>query len=134
MTRTLLMLTAASAVTGAALIMLAVQIHYQRRTRALVEQLQAGLAQVEALSKASASALISLGSAQQGMEKRLVQGMRQQQVREGRDARSLTYSQANRLIQMGAEPDDLVRSCGLSPAEARLVSLVATRNHGKAAS
>lgn len=127
MTPAIMIITAAASVTGMMLIMLAMQLHYQRRTRELTQQVVAGLEQVEALSKASASALISLGTAQQNMEKRLLQGMRQQQAREGRDARSLTYTQANRLIRMGADPDDLVRSCGLSQAEARLVSLIASR-------
>lgn len=127
MTPTIMIVTAAASITGVMIIMLAMQLHYQRRTRELTQQVVAGLEKIEALSKASASALISLGAAQQNMEKRLVQGLRQQQSREGRDARSLTYTQANRLIRMGADPDDLVRSCGLSQAEARLVSLIATR-------
>lgn len=127
MTSTITIITAAASIAAVMMIMLAMQLHYQRRTRELTQQVVAGLEKIEALSKASASALIRLSTAQQNMEKRLVQGLRRQQSREGRDARSLTYTQANRLIRMGADPDDLVRSCGLSQAEARLVSLIATR-------
>ncbi|RFQ38351.1 DUF2802 domain-containing protein [Pseudomonas sp. ATCC 13867] len=41
---------------------------------------------------------------------------------EQRDPASLTFSQAARLVGMGASPEDLTQSCGLSQAEAELVA------------
>ena len=45
---------------------------------------------------------------------------------EQRDPSSLSFTQAARLVGMGASIDDLTHSCGLSQAEAELVS----RLHG----
>lgn len=127
MTPTMIIIAVGACIATLAIILLSVQVYYLQRSRTQSEQLAIRLEQIEALSKASAGAMVKLGTAQQTMEQRLVQVLRQQQVREPRDARSMTYNQANRLIRMGADADDLVRSCGLSQAEARLVSLVATR-------
>lgn len=41
---------------------------------------------------------------------------------EQRDPTSLSFTQAARLVGMGASVDDLTHSCGLSQAEAELVS------------
>ena len=41
---------------------------------------------------------------------------------EQRDPSSLSFTQAARLVGMGASVDDLTHSCGLSQAEAELVS------------
>ena len=41
---------------------------------------------------------------------------------EQRDPTSLSFTQAARLVGMGASVDDLTQSCGLSKAEAELVS------------
>ena len=65
------------------------------------------------------------------MDQRLGQTQRRQQDLENKDSGSLTYAQASKLIQMGAAPEDLVKSCGLSEAEAKLVSLMAARGVGR---
>lgn len=41
---------------------------------------------------------------------------------EQRDPNSLSFTQAARLVGMGASVDDLTQSCGLSKAEAELIS------------
>lgn len=41
---------------------------------------------------------------------------------EQRDPRSLSFTQAVRLVGLGASVDDLTQSCGLTKAEAELVS------------
>jgi hypothetical protein len=41
---------------------------------------------------------------------------------EQRDPSSLSFTQAARLVGMGASVDDLTQSCGLSKAEAELIS------------
>ena len=49
---------------------------------------------------------------------------------EQRDPTSLSFSQAARLVGMGASPEELTQSCGLSQAEAELVARL---HHGKPA-
>lgn len=56
---------------------------------------------------------------------------RRQQDMESKEGSGLTYAQASKLVRMGADTDDLVRSCGLSEAEAKLVSLMAARGVGR---
>ncbi len=51
-----------------------------------------------------------------------------QQDLEFRDMGSLTYDHASKLVKMGAAQDELISSCGLSPAEARLFELMHRRD------
>jgi hypothetical protein len=52
-----------------------------------------------------------------------VLSQRQQEL-ENRDSSQAVYSQAGRMIELGAASDDLVESCGLSEAEARLLAMM----------
>jgi uncharacterized membrane protein len=47
---------------------------------------------------------------------------------EQRDPASLSFTQAARLVGMGASAEDLTQSCGLSKAEAELVAKLHQRN------
>ncbi len=87
----------------------------------------------EALLRANSGAILKLGSSVQTLEQRVTLTARRQQELENKDAGSLTYDQASKLIQMGAAPEDLVKTCGLSQAEAKLVSLIAARGAGRPA-
>jgi hypothetical protein len=51
---------------------------------------------------------------------------------EQRDPSNLSFSQAARLVGLGASVDDLTQSCGLTKAEAELVSKLhqARKDHG----
>lgn len=51
---------------------------------------------------------------------------------EQRDPSSLSFTQAARLVGLGASVDDLTQSCGLSRAEAELVSKLHASKGGKA--
>jgi hypothetical protein len=67
---------------------------------------------------------IGLGKKVHSIEMELADTVEKQQDLEFQDPNSLPYTQASRLIQMGADADDLVSSCGLSTAEAELLMLV----------
>lgn len=60
----------------------------------------------------------------QSMARRIDLTRRQQQELEMRDIGNVTYTHASRLVEMGADSDDLVANCGLSQAEARLISMM----------
>lgn len=49
---------------------------------------------------------------------------------EQRDPSSLSFTQAARLVGMGASVDDLTQSCGLSKAEAELISRLHQASRG----
>ena len=55
-----------------------------------------------------------------------------QQELESRDVGQLTYAHASRLASGGAAQQDLINSCGLSPAEARLLELMHRRSSAAA--
>lgn len=59
-----------------------------------------------------------------GLARKVEITRRQQQDLETRDLGAATWSQASRLVEMGAGSQDLVNNCGLSEAEARLVALM----------
>ncbi|MDP2380404.1 MAG: DUF2802 domain-containing protein [Pseudohongiella sp.] len=80
---------------------------------------------------ANAKSLVKLQATITVLEKKLNRTVQRQQDLENKDAGSLTYEQASKLIELGAAPEDLVRTCGLSQAEAHLVSLMAARGIGK---
>lgn len=107
------------------------QISSLRKINRLQLALTEAAARQEALLGATSGAVLKLGQSMQTLEQRVTLTARRQQELENKDAGSLTYDQASKLIQMGAAPEDLVKTCGLSQAEAKLVSLMAARGVGK---
>lgn len=65
-----------------------------------------------------------LSRQQQTLNRRLRLTTRRQQELELRDIGNVTYNQAGKMVAMGAASEDLMQTCGLSRAEARLVSLM----------
>lgn len=108
-----------------------IQIASLRKINRLHQALVESSARQEALLRANGGAVVRIGSSLQVLEQRVTLTARRQQELENKDAGSLNYDQASKLIQMGAAPEDLVKSCGLSQAEAKLVSLMAARGVGK---
>lgn len=113
--------------------LVAMQIVSMRKINRLHLALTEATTRQEALLRANGGAVLKLGSSMQTLEQRVTLTARRQQDLENKDAGSLTYDQASKLIQMGAAPEDLVKTCGLSQAEAKLVSLMAARGVGKPA-
>ena len=58
------------------------------------------------------------------LESRIEKLTRRQQDMEVRDPGQLAYSHAGKLAARGADAQELIRDCGLSEAEARLVSMM----------
>jgi len=85
----------------------------------------------QALLAANDKSLLKLQATIAVLEKKLNKTAQRQQDLENKDVGSLTYEQASKLIELGAAPEDLVKTCGLSQAEAHLVSLMAGRGIGK---
>lgn len=102
-----------------------------RRLRELSVALAESSAAQQALLGSTGSALLSVHATVTALEKKLTKTVQRQQDLENKDAGSLTYEQASKLIQMGAAAEDLVKTCGLSQAEAQLVSLMAARGIGR---
>lgn len=65
---------------------------------------------------------IGVGRKVVALDKRLKQAERRQQEFEATDPNRVSYNEAMKLLSMGAEVDDLVSNCGLSRAEAELMS------------
>jgi hypothetical protein len=111
----------------------AMQIVNIRKVNRLHQALIEVSARQEALLRANGGAVLKLGQSMHSLEQRVTLTARRQQELENKDAGSLNFDQASKLIQMGAAPEDLVKTCGLSQAEAKLVSLMAARGVGKPA-
>lgn len=102
--------------------------------RRLSRDRDAGQRQLAALKKAllelgrhqqkTGKSLQRVESGHQQLSRRMDLTRRQQQELEMRDIGNVTYSHASRLVEMGADSDDLVANCGLSQAEARLISMM----------
>ncbi|HBN15074.1 MAG TPA: hypothetical protein DD407_08535 [Pseudohongiella sp.] len=129
---TLIVLAALTAVSALMmLVIMGMQWANLRRIRGLEQALLESRKKQEALQRESNKTILTLGKALAAVDQRLGQTQRRQQDLENKDSGSLTYAQASKLIQMGAAPEDLVKSCGLSEAEAKLVSLMAARGVGR---
>lgn len=73
---------------------------------------------------AMGSGSIGVGQRLLEVEKKLNQTMERQADLEQKDTGSLPYNYAIRLVEMGANADDLVENCGLARVEADLIALV----------
>jgi hypothetical protein len=114
------------------LVQLVFSVMQSRRLQQLEQSVAASSAAQQELLGSAGNALLSLHGSVNALEHRLVRTAQRQQDMEIKSAGTLTYEQAAKLVQMGAAPEDLVKSCGLSQAEAKLVSLMAARGIGKA--
>jgi D-serine deaminase-like pyridoxal phosphate-dependent protein len=69
---------------------------------------------------------IGVGRKVMAMDKRLQLAERRQQEIESVDPQRISYNEAMKLLSLGAEINDLVVNCGLSKAEAELMSALYT--------
>ncbi|WP_210395712.1 DUF2802 domain-containing protein [Motiliproteus sediminis] len=89
----------------------------ERRHEALINVLRN-----EILAMNSAS--VGVGKRVQQVERKLNITAEKQQELENRDPGALAYNQAAKLMEMGADVDDLVSSCGIARPEAELMALL----------
>lgn len=67
---------------------------------------------------------LGVGRRLQQTEERLGKALDRQSRLEQKDTGSLPYTQASKLLKMGASVDEIKEACGLSHAEASLVELL----------
>lgn len=108
----------------ASLISVVIAFNCYRKSEKARQKVTEELATVLSEFQAFKSSSIGIGKKLMGIEKELADAVEKQQDFEFQDPNSLPYTQASRLIQMGADAEDLVNSCGLSKAEAELLMLV----------
>lgn len=74
--------------------------------------------------QAMTSGSIGMGKRLVDIEQRLNTTTEKQQELANRDPGVLAYNQAARLMEMGADVDDLVKDCGIGRPEAELMALL----------
>ena len=94
----------------------------ERRHQALINVLRN---EIRAMTNGS----IGMGNRLLAIEHKLNITVEKQQELENRDPGVLAYNQAARLMEMGADVDDLVRSCGIGRPEAELMALLHRELH-----
>ncbi|MES3006147.1 MAG: DUF2802 domain-containing protein [Pseudomonadota bacterium] len=99
-----------------------------RRMQNTQTLLQAELRALRKEMTAVGQGAVGLGKRLQIVQRRLQSTERRQEDMEFKDVGNIAITHANKLVQMGAATDELISTCGLSQAEANLVSLM----HGKA--
>jgi hypothetical protein len=72
---------------------------------------------------------IGMGKRLVDIEQRLSITVEKQLELENRDPGELAYNQATRLMEMGADVDDLVKNCGIGRPEAELMALLHRELH-----
>jgi len=72
---------------------------------------------------------IGMGRRLIGIEQKLNLTADKQLELENRDPNALAYNQATRLMEMGADVDDLVQNCGIGRPEAELMALLHKELH-----
>lgn len=90
---------------------------HQRQYEALINVLRN---EIQALTSSS----IGMGHRLMDVEKQLNITTEKQQELANRDPGVLAYNQAARLMEMGADVDDLVKNCGIGRPEAELMALL----------
>ena len=88
-----------------------------RRTQALINVVRGEI-------KAMTSGSIGMGKRLKSIEHRLNLTVEKQHELENRDPTQVAYNQAARLMEMGADVDDLVKNCGIGRPEAELMALL----------
>lgn len=79
------------------------------------------------------SGAMGMGRRLKQVEQRLNISVEKQLELENRDPGALAYNQAAKLMEMGAEVEDLVSSCGIARPEAELMALLHQEVKGVAA-
>lgn len=93
------------------------QAEYSAQLEALIRRLDSRFEAQKAISLRTGEELRELRKALKALSERLVR-------LEQRDPGSQPFLQAARMASMGATPDELARTCGLSRSEAELMSRI----------
>lgn len=79
--------------------------------------------------RAMNSASVGVGKRLQQVERKLNITVEKQLELENRDPGALAYNQAAKLMEMGADVEDLISSCGIARPEAELMALLHREIH-----
>lgn len=107
--------------------MLALSLNVLRKVQKLQERLDNDMRALRGEIAAVSRGAVGLGKRVQTFQQRLDTVERRQEDLEYKDVGDVAISHASKLVQMGADSAELVSTCGLSKAEATLLSLMHTR-------
>jgi len=93
------------------------QRQHEKRSKLMMQALRN---EIHAMTSSS----IGMGKRMMDIEQKLNLTVEKQLELENRDPGEVAYTQAARLVEMGADVDDLVQSCGIGRPEAELMSLL----------
>ncbi|MBU2964795.1 DUF2802 domain-containing protein [Amphritea sp. 2_MG-2023] len=99
-------------------------IHAQRQLQQHQRQYEALINVLRNEIQALTSSSIGMGHRLMDVENQLNITAEKQQELANRDPGVLAYNQAARLMEMGADVDDLVKNCGIGRPEAELMALL----------
>lgn len=108
--------------------MLALSVHVLRKVERLQAQLDKDMKALRGEITAVGRGAIGLGKRVKLVQDRLQTTERRQEDLEYKDVGDVAISHANKLVQMGAATEELVATCGLSKAEATLMTLMHSRS------
>lgn len=108
--------------------MLATSVHVLRKVERLQAQLDADMSALRGEITAVGRGAIGLGKRVKLVQDRLQSTERRQEDLEYKDVGDIAISHANKLVKMGAAAEELVATCGLSKAEATLLTLMHSRS------
>lgn len=108
--------------------MLAISVHLLRKVERLQAQLETNMSSLRGEITAVGRGAIGLGKRMKLVQDRLQDTERRQEDLEYKDVGDIAISHANKLVQMGAATEELVATCGLSKAEATLLTLMHSRS------
>lgn len=107
--------------------MLAICLHVLKKIERLQARLDTDMVALRGEITAVGRGAIGLGKRVKLVQDRLQDAERRQEDLEFKDVGDVAISHANKLAQMGAATEELVATCGLSKAEATLMTLMHSR-------
>lgn len=81
--------------------------------------------------QAVGSGSMGVGRKLLSLEKQITELKNSQEEMVRNDPNRVSYTEATRLVELGAEVEDLMNSCGISRPEAELVTALSQRNQAK---
>ncbi|MEM5530540.1 DUF2802 domain-containing protein [Gammaproteobacteria bacterium AS21] len=112
-----ILLTALAVMSVVVVVLFIKQKKAEKRSRLLAAALRREIATMS-------NSTIGMGKQIVEIEKKLESSLEKQLEFEQRDPDDVAYSQAARLVEMGADVDDIVHSCGIGRPEAELMALM----------
>lgn len=108
--------------------MFAMSLHVLRKVQKLQERLETDMRALRGEITAVGRGAVGLGKRVQMLQQRLESSERRQEDMEYKDVGDVAIIHASKLVQMGADSQELVNTCGLSKAEATLLSLMHSKS------